>query len=396
MAQLRAQLEAERAAREAAETLAAAAAKAEAERAAAAGRAAAEKVAAAERAAAAKADAERAAAAAKAASNGWVVSTLAGSGAKGFADGARAVAQFNKPFALAPLPDGSVVVADTDNHCIRLIAASGCSVSMLAGEGGEKGFADGAGAAARFCSPRGVVVGVDGAIFVADAGNHCIRRIKDGAVTTFAGSGEAGGADGVGAAASFCGPYGLALGPGGVLYVTEYGGHRVRVISPAGAVTMLAGGGGSGFTDGRGAAARFRGPAGIAIDAAGVVFVADLGNHRIRRIMNGTVETFAGSGEKGFAEGAGAVAQFFYPCGLAVDPATGNLLVSDTSNHRIRAVDSHSGAVSTLAGSGAKGSADGNVAAASFSRPEGVAVDAQGVILVSDTDNNRVRRIARA
>ena len=151
----------------------------------------------------------------------WTVSTLAGSGAKGFADGARASAQFNWPHALAPLPDGSVVVADTWNHCIRLIAAGGGAVSTLAGKGGEKGFADGPAAVARFYYPRGVVVGVDGAIFVADSWNHRVRRIKDGAVTTFAGSGENGGADGVGAAASFEGPHGLALGPGGVLYVTE-------------------------------------------------------------------------------------------------------------------------------------------------------------------------------
>ena len=332
----------------------------------------------------------------------YVVSTLAGSSIVGFADGASVAARFNSPSALAPLPDGSVIVVDTYNHCVRLIAAGGGAVSTLTGKGGKEGFADGPARAARFNRPHGVVVGADGAIFVADSGNNRVRRIKDGAVTTFAGSGEKGGANGVGAAASFQSPYGLALSPGGVLYVTEEEGHCVRMISPAGAVTTLAGGGVSGFADGRGAAARFNQPTGIAVDATGVVFVADCNNNRIRRITNGVVDTLAGSGEMGlfskagFADGAGAAAQFNSPSDLALDPATGHLLVADSGNHRIRAVDPRSGSVSTLAGSGAQGAADGDAAAASFYRPRGVAVDAQGGILVADSCNHRVRRIARS
>ena len=324
----------------------------------------------------------------------YIVSTLVGSGAEGFADGARTAALFNRPHALAPLPDGSVIVADTDNHCIRLVAAGGGSVSTLAGKGGEKGFADGLAVVARFYSPRGVVVAADGAIFVAEWGNDRVRRIKDGAVTTFAGSGWVGGADGVGAAASFNSPNGLALGPGSVLYVTEYFGDRVRMISPAGAVTTLAGDGRLGFADGRGTAARFSFPLGIAVDAAGIVFVADRDNNRIRRITNGVVDTLAGSGEKGFADGAGAAAQFMWPRDLALDPATGNLLVADSGNNRIRAIDPRSGAVSTVAGSGAVGAADGDAAAASFRFPDGIAVDALGGILVADTSS--VRRISQA
>ena len=150
-----------------------------------------------------------------------------------------------------------------------------------------------------------------------------------------------------------------------------------------------------GFADGRGAAARFNCPTSIAVDAAGVVFVADRRNNRIRRITTGVVDTLAGSGAAGFADGAGAAAQFYHPFGLALDPATGNLLVADSWNHRIRAVDPRSGAVSTLAGSGAWGADDGDAAAASFYRPRGIAVDAQGGFLVADTDNHRVRRIAR-
>ena len=308
----------------------------------------------------------------------WVVSTLAGTGVQGFENGACADAQFKMPYALAPLPDGSVVVVDTWNDCIRLV--SGGAVTTLAGIDGKTGFVDGPAAAARFNHPRGVVVGADSAIFVADMYNHRIRRIKDGAVTTFAGSGEEGGVDGVGASASFSFPSGLALGPGGVLFVTEHRGHRVRKISPAGAVTTLAGG--------------FNGPSGIAVDASGVVFIADQDNHIIRRITNGAIDTLAGNGAEGFADGVGAAAQFNHPDGLVLDRATGNLLVADWGN-RIRAINPRSGAVSTLAGSGDLGSANGNKAAASFNLPRGVAVDAQGGILVADTGNHCVRRIER-
>ena len=331
-----------------------------------------------------------------AASGRWTVSTLAGSGTQGCADGAPAAAQFSGPISIAPLPDGSVAVADCNNHCIRLIAAGGGAVSTLAGVGGAAGFADGPAAAARFNIPTGVVAAADGAIFVVDNGNYRIRRIKDGSVSTVAGSGAAGGADGVGAAASFSSPHSLALGPGGVLYVTEGTGHRVRTISPAGAVTTLAGSGAAGYADGRGAAASFNTPLGIAVDATGVVFVADQANHRIRRITSGVVDTLAGSGAAGFADGAGAAAQFYLPFGLALDPATGLLIVGDQLNHRIRAVDPRSGAVSTLAGSGTAGAADGDAATASFQHPLGVAVDAQGGILVADSYNHLVRRIARS
>ena len=178
--------------------------------------------------------------------------------------------------------------------------------------------------------------------------------------------------------------------------MTEYWGHRVRAISPSGAVSTLAGAGRAGCADGRGAEALFSCPSGIAVDAAGVIFVADSGDDRIRRITNGVVDTLAGSGKLGFADGAGAAAQFNCLGGLALDPATGHLLVTDQINNQIRAVDPRSGAVSTLAGSGADGAADGDAAAASFNWPRGVAVDAQGGVLVADSYNHRVRRIARS
>ena len=243
-------------------------------------------------------------------------------------------------------PDGQSLIFTTGHEVRRVPVGGGASVQIAGrmGEGGEDGLVT---TPARFRWPRGVVIREDGSIFVADDGNHRIRMISPaGAVTTFAGSGEEGGADGVGIAASFRYPSGLTLGPGGVLYVSE--SHRVRMISPAGAVTTLAGNRVQGFADGRGTEASFNYPTGIAVDAKGVVFVADSENHCIRRITNGVVDTLAGNGTFGSRDGVNAAARFNHPRGIAFDPTTGNLLVTDVGNHRIRSVDPRSGAVSTL------------------------------------------------
>ena len=334
----------------------------------------------------------------------YLVSSCAGSGVPGFADGVLAAAQFNSPRGVAFLPrGGAAVLADMDNHCVRLLApgAAGCSASTLAGAPGARGFADGPAATALFNQPRGVAAGAAGEVYVADGGNHRVRLIRDGVVTTLAGSGAKGGADGVGGLASFFWPAGLALGAGrdAPLYVTELGGDRVRVITPNGAVTTLAGRGERGFADGPCRDALFNNPRGIAVDAAGVVFVADSGNHRIRRIEHGVVDTLAGGGdydESGFADGDGAGALFYHPIALALCPVTGLLLVADAHNNRIRAVDPRTGAVTTLAGTGEEGAADGEAAEASLNGPYGLAVDAKGNALVADTYNHRLRRIARA
>lgn len=243
-------------------------------------------------------------------------------------------------------PDGQSLIFTTGHGVCRVPVGGGASVQIAGrmGEGGE----DGVGIAASFRWPRGVVIGEDGSIFVADDGNHRIRMISPaGAVSTLAGKGgESGFADGPAAAARFTYPSDLTLGPGGVLYVSE--SHRVRMISPAGAVTTLAGNEVQGYADGRGAAASFNYPTGIAVDAAGVVFVADSENHCIRRITNGVVDTLAGNGTFGSRDGVNAAARFNHPRGIAFDPTTGNLLVTDVGNQRIRSVDPRSGAVTTL------------------------------------------------
>ena len=328
-----------------------------------------------------------------------VVTTLAGTaGSDGSSDGTGAAARFNSPRSVAVDASGNVFVADMSNHTIRKITSAGV-VTTLAGTAGSPGSSDGTGAAARFSSPYGVAVDASGNVFVADTGNHTIRKITSaGVVTTLAGTaGSQGSNDGTGAAARFNYPRGVAVDASGNLYVADSGNHTIRKITPAGVVTTLAGAGSDGSSDGTGAAARFFSPTGVAVDASDNLYVADSGNHTIRKITPaGVVSTLAGTaGFSGSSDGTGAAARFNYPRGVAVD-ASGNLYVADADNHTIRKITSV-GVVTTLAGTaGSDGSSNGTGAAASFNFPYGVAVDASGNVYVADTENHTIRKITSA
>jgi len=212
------------------------------------------------------------------------------------------------------------------------------------------------------------------------------------AITSVAGDGSTGFADGAGRQAQFADPFGLAVDRAGNLYVADAGqNNRIRKIAPDGVVSTLAGGAREGLVDGSGAAAAFHTPSGIAIDAAGNLFVADTGNNAIRKVTpQGVVTTLAGGGAAGWRDGIGREAQFNGPVALALDKA-GNVLVADTYNDRLRRV-SPDGTVSTLAGQ-APGYADGAAATALFDTPTGIAVDAQGTIFVADTGNEVIRKL---
>jgi hypothetical protein len=258
----------------------------------------------------------------------------------GSADGPAADARFNRPAGVVSDAAGNVYVADAFNHTIRHISAAGV-VSTLAGSPGQPGGVVGIGPEARFANPTGLVL-ANGALFVTDRGNNAIRRVTStGAATLFAGGTFAPGhADGVGAAARFNDPYALAADAAGDLYVTERGNHTVRKIARDGTVTTLAGSPGvPGSQDGPGAAARFRNPSGITLDLAGAIYIADSGNHTLRRIAaDGAVTTFAGSpGVSGTANGTGAAARFSFPRGV-IAFGDGTLAVVDNSNHAIRFV----------------------------------------------------------
>lgn len=211
-------------------------------------------------------------------------------------------------------------------------------------------------------------------------------------IGALAGDGHVGWRDGAAAQAQFADPYGLALDPHGTLYVSDGGdSDRIRALRPDGSVTTLAGGV-EGFQDGQGAAARFDTPSGLALDPTGNLYVADTGNHAIRKVTpEGVVTTLAGTGKPGWRDGPGAQAQFDGPMGLAIDPA-GRVIVADAYNDRVRAI-APDGQVTTLAGGAQPGDADGQGANARFDTPCAVLVEPTGRIVVADTRNDALRAI---
>lgn len=344
------------------------------------------------------------------------ISLLAGSiGGPGKSDGVGAAARFDRPSDVVVDAAGNVYVADTDNNAIRKITPQGAvttlatrldypgrlaadangnlyvtttwsvrkitptgEVTTLAGQEGVGGSADGVGAAACFDGTNGVALDGAGNVYVADTGNHTIRKISpSGVVTTLAGTaGAEGSADGTGPAARFSRPQSLTVDASGNVYVIDGNGIG-RKITPEGVVTT---------TTIRAAA--------VAVDGIGNVYLADYNNHTIRKITpTGSPTTLAGTdGVEGSTDGVGAAASFFHPGGIAADSA-GNVYVADTGNHTIRKI-APGGVVSTFAGSAiVQGFTDGTGAQASFNRPSGVAVDSTGSVYVADSGNSAFRKI---
>ncbi len=317
----------------------------------------------------------------------------------GSADGSGPDGRFHEPQGVAVDAAGNVYVADSDNCAIRKVTPAG-QVTTLAGTAGLCGTADGTGPAARFWLPISVAVDGSGNVYVSDNNNQTIRKVTPaGEASTFAGRASTTGSnDGTGQSALFRWPGGVALDGSGNLFVADAGNHTIRKISPAGEVTTLAGSAGeSGSADGSLSEARFNGPVSVAVDGSGNVYVADSGNYTIRKITpGGAVSTLAGVvGQRGSADGTGSAARFAPPYGLAVD-GSGNLYVADGNNDAIRKV-TPAGAVTTLAGSAeSRGSADGAGSEARFSQPMGVAVDAAGNVYVAEEGNSTVRKVTPA
>lgn len=329
------------------------------------------------------------------------VVTLAGSD-RGYVDGLGVGAQFDAPMAVAVDATGNVYVADSANHRVRVISAKG-EVTTLVGSD-EAGYDDGPATEALFSTPAGVVLDESGNVYVADSDEedpHPMRvRVitPEGIVTTLAGSSQSGYKDGVGKDAQFRAPASVALDSDGNVYVADTNNHRIRLIRPDGTVSTLAGkpeaGYPAGYADGLAAEAKFNSPRSVAVDGAGNVYVADTGNHCIRLISpDGQVSTLAGAKEPGYIDGQGNEARFNFPSGIAVD-ADGNLYVADTANHSIRKIMSD-GEVTTLAGNGEPGNVDGPGADARFRAPEGITIDDKGNVYVADTGNHRVRKITQ-
>jgi|JI10StandDraft_1071094.scaffolds.fasta_scaffold365410_2 sugar lactone lactonase YvrE len=320
-----------------------------------------------------------------------IVTTFAGSGRFGNKDATGIVASFNSPEGISLDSSENIFVGDFYNHKIRKITSAG-DVTTFAGSG-TPGSSDGVGTAASFNSIDSVVVDNFGNVYATDFNNNKIRKINSsGIVSTFAGTGNVGSKDGIASTASFNGPIGLAVDSYGDVYVSDYSNHKIRKITSLGVVTTVAGSGILGSNDGIGTAASFNYPHGLAIDNSGNVIVADEYNHKIRKITpSGVVTTLAGSGKSGSNDTTGTGASFYFPAAVAVDNA-GNVYVGDSFNYKIRKITSL-GFVTTIAGSGQWGDIDGAGISARFSFPNGIAADKYGNIFVADTANCKIRKI---
>ncbi len=255
--------------------------------------------------------------------------TLAGKGGSfGSTDGTGTAARFRGPLGIAVDSAGTVYVADTGNNLIRKVGGDG-TVTTIAGT-------ESTGTAARFSSPYGIAVDGTGNVFVIESTGTLRKITAGGTVTTLAGAtGSNGLVDGTGTAARFSVPFDIAVDGAGNLYVSDHGNHAVRKITSAGVVTTLAGSGSPGNTDATGSAASFKYPSGIAADNVGNVYLADTDNQVIRKITPaGAVTTIAG-GSIGSTDGIGTAALFYNPKDVAVD-SSGNLYIADRGNHTIR------------------------------------------------------------
>lgn len=326
------------------------------------------------------------------------LSLLAGViGGTGNQDGTRFSARFNGPSGVAVDSSGNLYVADARNYTIRKITPQGV-VTTLAGKAGQPGSDDGVGANARFGWPGSVAIDPSGNIIVADPPNHTIRKISPGGtVTTIAGTaGLDGSNDGNGAAARFFGPEGVAVDGSGNVYVADSANQTIRKITPAGDVTTLAGSPElAGSDDGSGSAARFNYPCAVAVDAIGNVYVVESNNSIVRKITpEGVVTTLAGMAETiGSSDGTGSDARFNFLQGIAVG-SDGSVFVADAGNLTIRKI-SPIGFVTTVAGTtNQDGSSDGSGADARFGCPIGLATDPAGNVYIADSGNNTIRKLS--
>ena len=333
---------------------------------------------------------------------GFFIETVAGTGSYGFrGDHGQAVAaRMANPFDVAVADSGEIFVADTENHRIRKITPSG-SIMTVAGIGRPGISGDGRAATrARLSSPKGLALDSAGQLYIADSGNHRIRVIDTGGIiTTFAGTGRSGfgGDDGLPTEARLSRPSDVALDPFGNVYIADTGNHRIRKVSNA-VITTVAGSSRVGF-DGDGGPAHLAvlsSPEGIAVDMFGTIFVADTRNHRVRRVdLDGSITTVMGTGHPGPSgdNGLATSASLNSPKGVAVD-WRGGVYVADSGNHMVRRINP-SGFAENTAGIGVAGNAgDGGPAdQARLNSPAGLWVDLKSEVYIADTKSRRIRHL---
>jgi sugar lactone lactonase YvrE len=321
----------------------------------------------------------------------WTVTTFAGSGAPGHDDGFGADASFFEPDAITIGNDGNLYISEFNGNRVRKIITATREVITIAGNDnpdfGVNGSTD---TSSSLWGPTSVLFDSSGNLYIADSGNSRIRKMtSDGELITVSNNvqGETN--------PSLISPYQISFDSSGILYMADFGGNRIMKMDSSGDITIVAGSGTTDFADGNGTEASFNRPPGVIVGPGNNLFVADSGNHRIRKIntSSGEVTTVAGSDTVGDNDGNGTNASFMFPTELAFDNA-GNLYISDVVNNKIRKMDT-AGNVTTIAGSGLSGSDNGPAASASFNGPGGIAVDNAGNIYVPDVYNNLIRKISR-
>jgi uncharacterized protein (TIGR03437 family) len=310
----------------------------------------------------------------------------------------------NGPQGVAVDNSGNFYVSDTGNNVVRKVARNGV-IATIAGNGTAGSNGDGsAGTGAQLNAPMGLAVDSSGNVYIADSLNAKVRKVSSGGViSTVAGNGTPGfGGDGASATgAQINTPLGLALDGAGNLYIADFSNNRIRMVSPGGTITTVAGNGNGGYSGDGGLAvnAQLNTPTGVGLDAAGNLYIADAGNNVIRKVSPaGMISTIAGNGTAGYSGDGGPArqAQLINPRAIAVD-AVGNILIADGSTV-IRQIVYPTGIITTIGGNGSRGySGDGGLAlSAQISGPTAVALDATGDLYLADTNNNAVRLLQSA
>jgi uncharacterized protein (TIGR03437 family) len=331
----------------------------------------------------------------------YTIQTLAGvAGTAGYVgdNGNPLAAEFSSPNAVALDSKGNLYVADTANHCIRMVSANGSNITTIAGTGGTAGSTgDGAAATAALLSlPGGLALAPNGDLYIADTGNHVIRKISGGTITTVAGMiGQPGyGGDlGPATSANLISPTAVTFDAAGNYYIADTGNNLIRWVNITTGIINTYVGASGGST---GTAGKLSSPNGLAFDAGGALYMADSGHQSVDKfVLPSVFSLFAGNQNAGFSgDGGPAIsAKLNKPTGIAIDLA-GNMYVADSNNSRIRKI-TPDGIINTIAGKGgANYGGDGGIAtSASLSFPHSVAVSPNGTIYIADTGNHVIRTL---
>lgn len=322
--------------------------------------------------------------------SGGIITSVAGNGTSGYSgdNGAATSAEPYEPFAVAVDSFNNLYISDSGNSVVRKV--SNGVITTVAG-GGSIGDG-GPPAGALLSVPKGVGVDSAGNLYIADQNANRVRKVSNGVITTVAGSGTPGfaGDNGLAASAELYEPSGVAVDSAGSLYIADFENNRIRKVSN-GAIVTIAGNGESGFSGDNGPAtsAQLNYPIGVAVDSAGNLYIADTNNNRIRKVSNGGITTVAGNGTPGFNgdNGPATIAELYGPRGVAVD-AAGNIYIADTSNQRIRKVSN--GVISTVAANDFS-----QPSGSQLESPLAIAVDSSGSLYVADPVGESIRKIVK-